>query len=303
MNFNSLLTSPPPTCGWLVDHDVIAVFRRDRAGHLHGAAASLPPGTFAVGPVGLLSVEPEALSAAITALLEGMKGARRAALVVPTAWVRSHFLDFEILPRRVAEIEEVVRWRLKKLLPVKPSDLRVALERHHHENGQRILSMAVLERAVGGLEASFQACGVRLGLITTRLFALSCDSKHEPGATLTVQHENGFLSALLTSGGRPLLIRTKPLLPSSDSWEMMAGDLSLALDYVRTKLDIEGTLAVRCSAVSSEVEGSIRAWLSEHEDVRVLEDGRPPCSPPGLLEGLGAGRVAPVYRVLGGSRT
>ena len=67
------------------------------------------------------------LQEVLARLQERVAGCRRAAVIVPTAWVRTHLMDFDELPRRSLELDDVVRWRLKKLLPVLPSELRVSV--------------------------------------------------------------------------------------------------------------------------------------------------------------------------------
>jgi hypothetical protein len=209
MNWQRLVTSPQPTTGWLLDGTVVAAVRRDREGTLHCAVEGMPSGAWEVGPVGLQSVDRERLMPALNAVQGRVEGARRAVVVVPTGWVRAHLLDFDEIPRRQAEVDQVVLWRLKKLLPVLPSELRVSTIPQRTGEGQpRLLCMVGVERAISELEESFAAVGVEPGLITPRLFALAQGAGD--GARLLVQQEAGFLSLLLLVDGVPRLQRAPP---------------------------------------------------------------------------------------------
>ena len=108
----------------------------------------MPQGVCDVGPVGIQTVNRDRLSTALGAVQGRIDGARRAAAVVPTGWIRTHLFQFSDLPRRQSELDQVVRWRLKKLLPVLPSELRVSAIPQRAVDGQKpLLCMVGVERA------------------------------------------------------------------------------------------------------------------------------------------------------------
>ncbi len=116
MKINELLTSPPPATGWSLDPGMAAVVRRQAKSELRCAAVETPEGTFEVGPVGLQSVDEDRLRPVLTRLQEEVEGSKRAAVIVPTGWLRTHLLEFDDLPRRQADLRDMVMWRLKKLI-------------------------------------------------------------------------------------------------------------------------------------------------------------------------------------------
>ena len=137
---------------------------------------------------------------------------------MPTSWLRSFLIDVERPPRKDEELHDVVRWRLKKLLPVAPTDLRLSIVRLPEIDGQkRLLVMAGIERAMHAIESAFGSIGVEVGLITTRLFALVPRGAGVVRPALVVQHEESFLSLLLLTDGVPRLLRTKPLALADQS--------------------------------------------------------------------------------------
>ncbi len=138
-----------------------AVVRRQRKAELRCAAVEIPDGTFDVGPVGLQAVDEDQLRPVLTRLQDEVEGSKRAAVVVPTGWLRTHMLEFEELPRRQADIREMVLWRLKKLLPVAPTSLRLAtVTQPPSEGHRRLLVLVGVERAMASLESVFESVGV-----------------------------------------------------------------------------------------------------------------------------------------------
>jgi hypothetical protein len=303
MNWKKLLTSPAPNTAWLLDDDVVAAVRRDGDGSLHCAVEAMPQGTCEVGPVGLQVVDRGRLTAALGAVQGRVDGARRAAVVVPTGWVRAQLFHFSDLPRKLSELDQVVRWRLKKLLPVLPSELRVSAIPHRAIDGQRpLLCMVGVERAIASLEASFSAVGVEPGLITPRLFALA--SGVDGGRRLVVQQEEDFLSLLLAVEGVPRLVRTKPLAGSAGVEPSVVRELQLARLFIRSDLGVTGEMRVVLSAANTSVRDALDQWL-RGEDGFALEPpvDHPPLLDPDIVRSLGDARLAPMLALAqGGDR-
>lgn len=297
MSLRRFLESRPTTSAWLLEPGAAVALRRDRKGGLTCSTAALPAGVVEVGSVGLQGLDCQRLAEVLRPLQERVGGSRRAAVVVPTAWVRTHLLDFDHLPRRGSELVEVVRWRLKKLLPVAPTELRLALVPIHGDSSHQVLCVSALERPLADLEAAFAEVDVEPGLVTARLFALARRERSGTGPHLVVQHEQGFLSLLLTVEGRARLLRTKPLPPTDEAWGLTLRELHLALSYIRDTLSVGGELEVATSADSSAVGESLEQWWSDQEGVRVEPESLPTCS---TMEGgeLDAGRLRIALSVL-----
>ncbi len=302
MSWARLLTSPPPTTSWILDGAVIAALRRDPKRGVLWAAEGTPPGVFEAGPVGLQSVDRRKLVAVLGSIHGRLDGARRAAVVVPTGWTRSYVLSFQELPRRQKEAEQVVQWRLKKLLPVPPSELRMSLVNLTPTNGARpMLAMVGLERALAELEAAFREIGVEIGLITGQVFALAPTAA--PGTRLLVQQEQGFLSLLLTESEEPRLVRTKHLASSGRLREAVRSELNLTLGYIRDTLGVAGELDLEIFAESAALEREIEDWRSGQTGVpRVPARPSPPFTVSGAQERLGVARIQPLWAVIAEDR-
>jgi len=303
MNWERFFTSPPPSTAWVFGSEMVAVTHRSKTGEIHCAVEELPVGALDIGPVGLQAVNDGALGPVLARLKGAAEGADTAAVIVPTSWLRSFLIDVDRVPRREDELHDIVRWRLKKLLPVPPSDLRLSVVRLAEIDGQRrLLVMAGIERAVAAIEACYDAIGVEVGLFTTRLFALVPRRfVPETSATLVVQHEDRFISLLLLVEGAPRLLRTKPLARSVGDAKVVLREAALTLGFIRESVGIDGDIEVRLSCDEPEMNAKLRSWLVDQDGlVPAIETANPPCGPTTVVERLGAARLAPGLAVVSG---
>lgn len=300
MNWKKILTSPAPSTAWLLDNEVVAAVRRDGDGSIHCAVEVMPQGVCDVGHVGLQLVDRNRLVTALGVVQERIDGARRAAVVVPTGWVRTQLFHFSELPRRQSELDQVVRWRLKKLLPVLPSELRVSAVPQRAVNGQKpLLCMVGVERAIANLEEGFSAVGVEPGLITPRLFAVA--SGLEGDRCLVVQQEQGYLSLLLTVDDVPRLVRTKPLAGGAGVEAVVLRELQLAHRFIRADLGVSGEIQVVISAENSSVLDETTRWWRDQDGVRVDRAAEHfELVDPAVAARLGAARLTPLLRLTAG---
>lgn len=302
MNWERIFTSPPPATAWDLGAAECAVVHRTGPGELHCAAEDVPPGTFEVGPVGLQAVHSEALAPVFTRLKGAAGGTSTAAVIVPTRWMRAFLLEADRLPRKETEVQDVVRWRLKKLLPVAPAELRLSVVRLPEAVGRRqIIVLAGIERAVASLEATFNAIGIQPGLITTRLFSLIPRLPGGDRPLLLVQLEAGFLSLILLVGGVPRLLRTKPLSPMAAVDDRIERELRLNLEYIRDKIGLEGEIEMKLVCDDAVLDGELRRWIEEEPAVvHFAETPAPPCGPSTVAGRLGVARLAPAMAVVSG---
>jgi len=99
------------------------------------------------------------------------EAAARASLVIPNAWVRNVVVDVGELPRARARLRKAVRWRLKKLLPCRPEEVRLDYT-PIGENG-RVWVVLALDRHSRWWRRSSRRPAVRLGRIEPTVVALS----------------------------------------------------------------------------------------------------------------------------------
>ena len=121
-----------PPHAFRVDAQSIAYAGFRREGGVYTVAetaeAALPPETFHEGLLGGPPREPERFREAVAALVGGLSDPpREASLVLPDAWLRVAFTDLAAPPTG-ADREEVLRWKLKRLVPFRVDELRLTAQ-------------------------------------------------------------------------------------------------------------------------------------------------------------------------------
>ncbi len=302
MNWERFFTTPPPATAWDLGAADVAVVHRTGQSEFHCAAEDVPVGTFEVGPVGLQAVDREAITPVLTRLKGAAEGTSTAAVIVPTRWMRAFLLDADRLPRKDSEVQDVFRWRLKKLLPVAPTELRLSVVRLPEIEGRRqVLVLAGIERAVSALEAAFVSIGIHPGLITTRLFALVPRLSSGDRPVLVIQLERSFLSLIFLVSGTPRLLRTKPLSPMAAVGESIVRELRLNLEYIRDKIGFGGEIEVKLVCDDAALDADVRRWMADQNHLAPYVGPAPPsCGPTAVASRLGAARLTPGLAVVTG---
>jgi hypothetical protein len=305
MNWHQLFTSPPPAAVWDLDMEDAAVVHRVNPGEFHCASEGLPSNAFEIGPVGLQAVNRKLIETPVAKLRGAAEGTTTAAVVVPSGWLRSFLMPAEQLPRREREVEDVVRWRLKKLLPVSPTELRLSIVRLPEIGGTRqIMVLAGVERAIAALEEAFIEVGVEVGLITTRLFAVAGGMPADQHPAMLVQVEDGYLSLMVIQGGVPRLLRTKLLPPRLETVEAIERELRLTVEFVRDRIGLDGELHVTIVCPKPALDSDLRAWLSGRAGVApAIEPPPAGCGPAAVADRIGLARLAPAVAVATGAVT
>jgi len=139
----------------------------------------LPAETFQAGLLGGPAREPAALRARVGELVERLGGGvKEASLVLPDPWLRVAFTEAGELPAAADERDEVLRWKLKRLVPFRVEELRLAaaevtplVEQPEEEPHRYLLGFAV-DALLSQLEEAFEASGVHLGRVTSDSLAL-----------------------------------------------------------------------------------------------------------------------------------
>ena len=122
MSFRALFQSPPPDVAIEIDHAHVAAARLEWRGNQAVVAAhaheALPPGVV-VPSLAALNVPDVPAVARIVARVLAELGTRpsRAALVVPDTVAKVSLLKLEKVPARAADLNEIVRWQVRKTAP------------------------------------------------------------------------------------------------------------------------------------------------------------------------------------------
>lgn len=183
------MTPPPHAFACSEDTLAFASFAREESGLVLEAyhREPLEPGTFQHGLMGGPPRDPRAFAERVHELVSGLGvPVKEASLVVPDAWLRTAFAGITEVPANGSAREEVLRWKLKRLVPFRVDELRVrAVEvtpLAGQEEPRRLLLGFGIETLLGHLERAFADAGVQLGRISNQgLSALGALSAPDPG--------------------------------------------------------------------------------------------------------------------------
>jgi hypothetical protein len=218
-------------------------FGRDRHGFRCRAfrEVALPRDTFHGGLLGGPLRDPAAFQGILGGFVKSVQGGvRDASLVIPDAWLRVAFAESGELPRAADQLDEVLRWKLRRLVPFRVDELRVSASEVSplpaQEEPKRILLGFGVEQLLAQLEDAFAAHGVRLGWISNAslslLSALAAPKADEFEAVALVD-EQGYTLVFLR-GGAPVLHRYKAFAGSAEGSRtgFVVRDLKLTRNFL-----------------------------------------------------------------------
>jgi hypothetical protein len=219
---------------------------------------ALPPDSFQNGLLGGPLRDPGAFRELVGGILEGVPGGvREASLVIPDAWLRVTYAESGDLPRGGAALDEVLRWKLRRLVPFRVDELRIGAAEVSPLPGQqeprRLLMGFAIEQLLAQIEDAFTAHGVRLGQISnvslSLLDALATDGPRTAAArpapsrralppflALTLVEDDGY-TLILARRGEPVLHRYKATAGGGGADSAPGGSVVRDLRLTRNFLD------------------------------------------------------------------
>ena len=164
----------------------------------------------------------------------------RLSLLLPDSWFRMNILDVPSLPDKEAEAMEIVRWSLKRTLPISPEELRIA--RHllsTTANGAKVLAVSAREKTLASIERVFTAAGFDIVLIESvglNIWNAITSRENETTADrlFLFIRERDFTTAVFR-GNQPLFLRSRNL----NSDRSLGQEIRLSASYLRETLSSE----------------------------------------------------------------
>ena len=229
-----------------------AAFSRDGAGWrlVDGREVALPADAFQHGPLGGPLRDPAAFGGLLAELLQRVAApVRDASLLIPDAWLRVTFAESAELPKQASARDEVLRWRLKRLVPFRVDELRLSGEEVEPFPGQaeprRVLLGFAVEALLSQLEQIFTAAGIRLGAISNpslSLLGALRASTDDALSTVAVVDDAGYTLIF----ARPAANGLEPVLHRYKAWTgdpspaaraaLVARDLRLTRTFLEENL-------------------------------------------------------------------
>jgi hypothetical protein len=273
MKLATLLRTPAPVHAFALSNEALTYGRLSARRDLLRLAVSegMPVGWFQLGPLGLLQLDRRAVAAALSGVIGRLeKKPTSASLIVPNPWLRTLTVEVGSLPRSRREAEELILWRLKKLLPCRPEEVRLDYVPTGEEG--RVLVMLALKRPLEALEETFAAGGVRVGRIESAVAALANLLPGGSGPLLLAHVEERSVGIALIGGGRLLLLRHKPLPGEADrAGETLTRELDRTLAHGRVRLGVEHSAQCWIASPLPWALDAALSWAGGAKDVSVSQ--------------------------------
>ncbi len=223
---------------------VVRLRREKRAIALAAAAVvELPPGVLQPSLTQDNLADPDRFRTALRGALEraGVLGGAPVALVLPDPVGRVALVPpAEFQAARASELDELVRFRLRKSLPFDVREARVAHVRSPRA-GDALVAVAALGSVVEAYEEVCLSVGLEPGLVELSALAL-CRSAFGPesgGDRLLVNWDEGYATLVLVRHGWPVLARTLTGAIVNSPAEV-AREAAQTLVYARERLGSPG---------------------------------------------------------------
>ena len=233
-------------------------------------AVALEPDLFAVGPVGGPIHDPEVFRSALTELQERIDGeVGEGSLILPDPWLRTALVESEDLPKKGEAREEVLKWKLQRIVPFRVEELRVRGTETRPLSGSgsgRVLLGFGLETLLRQFEGVFESRGIQLGFISSESLTLLSAVRDvmtgaDLGAVAFVSPRGYSLTFVLD--GAPVLHRFKALPQMAGDEppkDLVDRDLNLTKMYLQDQFS-EGQLRRLLFVGPQEIEDRWLDWL------------------------------------------
>jgi Tfp pilus assembly PilM family ATPase len=220
MSLGDWFRSAPPEVAVEIDRSHVAAARLDWRGGRSQVAGfaveALPDG--AVVPALAASNMPDVgvVGQAVARAIQQAAGrARRVALVVPDAVAKVSLLTLEHVPARRADLQEIVRWQMRKTapFPIEQAVVSVSEGGASAEGGRELVVTLAREDVVQQYEQACAMAGAQAGLVDLSTFGvidgLVAAGAAPSGDWLLVHVKAGGVTLALARGGDLIFFRTR----------------------------------------------------------------------------------------------
>ena len=185
----------------------------------------------------------------------------RASMLLPDSWFRINILDVPRFPEAQKEAEDMVRWSLKRTMPIDATLLRVRHEVLSRSGSTaKILTLSAIDQTLTAIEKLFADAGIDIILIEPIGVNLwNAIAQREPNTSrdriFFYVRENEFTTAAFR-GSQPLFIRSRNL----NSERTLEQEIRLSASYLRDTLRTE---SVEQCYLAGSANGEVSSVISE----------------------------------------
>ena len=219
--------APNTAAGFVDDNFAVVDLRRGRNGFslASSAVTQLPPGliTPAFDALNIQDTDELAQTIAQTAEAAGLLNKKRWSVALPDAAARTLVVALESKPSSRRELNEVIAWKIGRLIAAPSKDLRISRQRMNPAAGQdRYVVTVAHHEVLSQYESVFAGMGWNAGLILPRHMGeaqwLMWDDS--PGDKMLVSANRSGFTSLIVRNGDPVLVRTFVCEPDSVADEL-----------------------------------------------------------------------------------
>jgi len=173
---STLSASAPTTAIEIASRRVTAVELGQSAGVaavLAYASEPLPEGVVVPSLTGTNIAHPDAVISALRAALSraGLLSRRKVALLVPDSVARVSLLNFEQMPAKAADLDQLIRWQLRKATPFPIDEAQVSSFTANTDGKTTTLAAVVSRRdVIEQYETVTSAVGIHAGIVDLSSF-------------------------------------------------------------------------------------------------------------------------------------
>ena len=161
----------------------------------------------------------------------------RVSLLLPDSWFRINLVELPSIPDKAAEAADVVRWSLKRTLPIDPSELRIAYEvLAKTPTAVKVLVVSAKEKTLATIERVFADAGFNVILVEPVGLniwnAITVREAATNGDRLFVYVRDTDFTTAVFRGNEPLFVRSRNLNPE----RTLQQEIRLSAGYLRDTL-------------------------------------------------------------------
>jgi Tfp pilus assembly PilM family ATPase len=255
-SWSSLRDAPPPNAAVeLSAHHVSALSLESRAGSLvvaSHATEPLPDGALVPSLTAHNFQNRAAVTAALNRALERIGRPRRIGLVVPDPVVKVSLVRFEQVPGSREDLDQLIRWQVRKAAPFPIEEAQVSYVRGiHAADGQEFLVTLARRDIISEYEELCDAAGARAGIVDISTFnvtnAVLAGSGAPTADWLLVNVASAYVSIAILRGPHLIFFRSR----AADADETLGDLVHQTAMYYEDRLQGAGFSRVLLSGAST----------------------------------------------------
>jgi type IV pilus assembly protein PilM len=189
-------------------------------------------------------------------------------LLLPDSWFRMNIIELQTLPERTSEAAEVIRWSLRRTMPIDPSELRLSYE-VLSRTPPRILAVSAVDATISAIERLFEAAGIEVILIEPAgLNVWNAITAREAATTrdriFFYIREHDFTTGVFR-GTQPLFIRSRNL----NGERTLQQEIRLSATYLRDTF--QTTSVEKCYVAGNGIDGEVTTTIGSEFSAPVVK--------------------------------